>query len=163
MVQSSKDGDEHPLDRQYRSLQCQVQPLESGSNEYKVGRGLSARTLEIYLSSQHDSQIRKPKVWYDHIYVICLFLVSQIVSKASNHPQATSTNVEPFLKTCIYIYNVNFKPSDREGRQTDSGLDRPERNWLLAMNLNKPVYDSSGQKHIQIKYMLNEWMKLELQ
>ncbi|KAE8290598.1 Poly [ADP-ribose] polymerase 2 [Larimichthys crocea] len=45
MVQSSKDGDEHPLDRQYRSLQCQVQPLESGSNEYKV--------IEKYLLSTH--------------------------------------------------------------------------------------------------------------
>uniref|UniRef100_A0AAQ4QMW5 Poly [ADP-ribose] polymerase n=1 Tax=Gasterosteus aculeatus aculeatus TaxID=481459 RepID=A0AAQ4QMW5_GASAC len=47
MVQSSKDGDEHPLDRQYCSLQCQMQPLDSGSHEYKV--------IEKYLHSTHAS------------------------------------------------------------------------------------------------------------
>lgn len=36
MVQSSIQSDEHPLDRQYHSLKCQLQPLDSDSNEYKV-------------------------------------------------------------------------------------------------------------------------------
>ncbi|XP_050949845.1 poly [ADP-ribose] polymerase 2 isoform X3 [Labeo rohita] len=45
MVQSSVQNDEHPLDRQYRSLQCQMQPLDSNSNEYKV--------IEKYLQSTH--------------------------------------------------------------------------------------------------------------
>ncbi|KAJ8011790.1 hypothetical protein DPEC_G00061910 [Dallia pectoralis] len=45
MVQSSAFGDEHPLDRQYRSLQCQLQPLPTGSQEYQV--------IERYLQSTH--------------------------------------------------------------------------------------------------------------
>ncbi|KAM4551458.1 poly [ADP-ribose] polymerase 2 [Odontesthes bonariensis] len=45
MVQSSKEGDEHPLDRQYHSLQCGVQPLDSSSPEYAV--------IEKYLQSTH--------------------------------------------------------------------------------------------------------------
>ncbi|XP_034412076.1 poly [ADP-ribose] polymerase 2 isoform X2 [Cyclopterus lumpus] len=45
MVQSSKDGDEHPLDRQYSSLHCQMQPLDSSSHEYTV--------VEKYLQSTH--------------------------------------------------------------------------------------------------------------
>ncbi|CAG5896401.1 unnamed protein product [Menidia menidia] len=45
MVQSSAGGDEHPLDRQYRSLQCKLQPLDSSSNEYQV--------IEKYLQSTH--------------------------------------------------------------------------------------------------------------
>uniref|UniRef100_A0A8C2K440 Poly [ADP-ribose] polymerase n=1 Tax=Cyprinus carpio TaxID=7962 RepID=A0A8C2K440_CYPCA len=45
MVQSSVQNDEHPLDRQYRSLQCRLQPLDSNSNEYKV--------IEKYLQSTH--------------------------------------------------------------------------------------------------------------
>uniref|UniRef100_A0A4W6BPI2 Poly [ADP-ribose] polymerase n=1 Tax=Lates calcarifer TaxID=8187 RepID=A0A4W6BPI2_LATCA len=45
MVQSSEGSDEHPLDRQYRSLQCNLQPLDSGSQEYKV--------IEKYLQSTH--------------------------------------------------------------------------------------------------------------
>uniref|UniRef100_A0A8C4DMA6 Poly [ADP-ribose] polymerase n=1 Tax=Dicentrarchus labrax TaxID=13489 RepID=A0A8C4DMA6_DICLA len=45
MVQSSNDSDEHPLDRQYRSLQCQLQPLDSATNEYKV--------VEKFLQSTH--------------------------------------------------------------------------------------------------------------
>lgn len=36
MVQSSAYGDEHPLDRQYNALQCQLQPLSSCSQEYQV-------------------------------------------------------------------------------------------------------------------------------
>lgn len=36
MVKSSEESDEHPLDRHYRSLQCQMQPLDSSCNEYKV-------------------------------------------------------------------------------------------------------------------------------
>ncbi|KAL6103827.1 parp2 [Pungitius sinensis] len=47
MVESSEDCDEHPLDRQYCSLQCQMQPLDSGSHEYKV--------VEKYLHSTHAS------------------------------------------------------------------------------------------------------------
>uniref|UniRef100_A0A8C2CV44 Poly [ADP-ribose] polymerase n=1 Tax=Cyprinus carpio TaxID=7962 RepID=A0A8C2CV44_CYPCA len=43
MVQSSVQNDEHPLDRQYRSLHCQLQPLDSNSHEYKV--------IEKYLQS----------------------------------------------------------------------------------------------------------------
>ncbi|XP_053185705.1 poly [ADP-ribose] polymerase 2 [Scomber japonicus] len=45
MVQSSADGDEHPLDRQYLSLKCKLQPLDAGANEYKV--------IEKYLQSTH--------------------------------------------------------------------------------------------------------------
>ncbi|TNN27673.1 Poly [ADP-ribose] polymerase 2 [Liparis tanakae] len=45
MVQSSKNGDEHPLDRQYSSLHCQMQALDSSSNEYTV--------VEKYLQSTH--------------------------------------------------------------------------------------------------------------
>ncbi|XP_068197339.1 poly [ADP-ribose] polymerase 2 [Antennarius striatus] len=45
MVKSSEDGDEHPLDRQYSSLKCQLQPLESGCDEYKV--------IEKYLQTTH--------------------------------------------------------------------------------------------------------------
>ncbi len=39
MVQSIVQNDEHPLDGQYRSLQCLLQPLDSNSNEYKVQYG----------------------------------------------------------------------------------------------------------------------------
>ncbi|XP_040910527.1 poly [ADP-ribose] polymerase 2 [Toxotes jaculatrix] len=45
MVQSSEDSDEHPVDRQYHSLQCKLQPLDSSSDEYKV--------IEKYLQSTH--------------------------------------------------------------------------------------------------------------
>uniref|UniRef100_A0A671RND0 Poly [ADP-ribose] polymerase n=1 Tax=Sinocyclocheilus anshuiensis TaxID=1608454 RepID=A0A671RND0_9TELE len=45
MVQSSVQNDENPLDRQYRSLQCRLQPLDSNSHEYKV--------IEKYLQSTH--------------------------------------------------------------------------------------------------------------
>ncbi|KAM6918660.1 poly [ADP-ribose] polymerase 2 [Xenentodon cancila] len=45
MVQSSADSDEHPLDRQYHSLQCKLQPLDSSSNEFKV--------IDQYLQSTH--------------------------------------------------------------------------------------------------------------
>lgn len=45
MVQSGEDSDEHPLDRQYHSLQCKLQPLDPSSNEFKV--------IEKYLQSTH--------------------------------------------------------------------------------------------------------------
>ncbi|KAM4727595.1 poly [ADP-ribose] polymerase 2 [Anableps anableps] len=45
MAQSNADSDEHPLDRQYRSLQCQLQPLDHSSHEFKV--------IERYLKSTH--------------------------------------------------------------------------------------------------------------
>ncbi|KAK1879534.1 Poly [ADP-ribose] polymerase 2 [Dissostichus eleginoides] len=45
MVQSSGDSEEHPVDRQYSSLQCQLQPLDSGTNEFQV--------VEKYLQSTH--------------------------------------------------------------------------------------------------------------
>lgn len=45
MVQSSASGDEHPLDRQYRSLHCQLQPLAPGGHEYQV--------IEKYLQTTH--------------------------------------------------------------------------------------------------------------
>lgn len=45
MVQSSTSGDEHPLDRQYQSLHCQLQPLDTSSNEYQV--------VSRYLQSTH--------------------------------------------------------------------------------------------------------------
>uniref|UniRef100_A0A1A8FAE9 Poly [ADP-ribose] polymerase n=2 Tax=Nothobranchius korthausae TaxID=1143690 RepID=A0A1A8FAE9_9TELE len=47
MAQSSADSDEHPLDRQYHSLQCRLQPLDASSREYKV--------IEQYLQSTHAS------------------------------------------------------------------------------------------------------------
>ncbi|KAM7379697.1 hypothetical protein PAMP_005231 [Pampus punctatissimus] len=40
MVQSSGDSDEHPLDRQYRSLHCKLQPIDSSTHEYKFGKGI---------------------------------------------------------------------------------------------------------------------------
>uniref|UniRef100_A0A674MV82 Poly [ADP-ribose] polymerase n=1 Tax=Takifugu rubripes TaxID=31033 RepID=A0A674MV82_TAKRU len=45
MVKSNEDGDENPLDRQYRSLHCSLQPLDSSSHEYRV--------IEKYLQSTH--------------------------------------------------------------------------------------------------------------
>lgn len=36
MVKASQDSEEHPLDRQYRSLHCQMQPMDSGCEEFKV-------------------------------------------------------------------------------------------------------------------------------
>lgn len=45
MVQASENSDEHPLDRQYSSLKCQLQPVDSSSHEYKV--------IEKYLESTH--------------------------------------------------------------------------------------------------------------
>uniref|UniRef100_A0A3P8TZN4 Poly [ADP-ribose] polymerase n=1 Tax=Amphiprion percula TaxID=161767 RepID=A0A3P8TZN4_AMPPE len=45
MVKSSEDSDEHPLDRQYHSLQCKLQPVDSSSSEYQV--------IEKYLQSTH--------------------------------------------------------------------------------------------------------------
>ncbi|KAM9789662.1 poly [ADP-ribose] polymerase 2 [Neosynchiropus ocellatus] len=45
MVQSSADDDEHPVDRQYRALRCQLDPLDSSSHEFQV--------LERYLQSTH--------------------------------------------------------------------------------------------------------------
>ncbi|XP_034021275.1 poly [ADP-ribose] polymerase 2 isoform X2 [Thalassophryne amazonica] len=47
MVQSSEDSDEHPSDKQYRSLHCKLQPLDPTSHEYKV--------IEKYLQSTHAS------------------------------------------------------------------------------------------------------------
>ncbi|KAM7400173.1 hypothetical protein PAMA_004733 [Pampus argenteus] len=45
MVQSSGGGDEHPLDRQYQSLHCKLQHIDSSSHEYKL--------IEQYLQSTH--------------------------------------------------------------------------------------------------------------
>ncbi|XP_029379863.1 poly [ADP-ribose] polymerase 2 isoform X3 [Echeneis naucrates] len=45
MVLSSEDSDEHPLDRQYCSLGCTLQPLDPSSDDYKV--------IEKYLQSTH--------------------------------------------------------------------------------------------------------------
>ncbi|XP_072544606.1 poly [ADP-ribose] polymerase 2 isoform X2 [Salminus brasiliensis] len=45
MVESSCHSDEHPLDRQYHSLKCQLQPLPPDSHEFKV--------IEKYLQSTH--------------------------------------------------------------------------------------------------------------
>uniref|UniRef100_A0A3B3CSP4 Poly [ADP-ribose] polymerase n=1 Tax=Oryzias melastigma TaxID=30732 RepID=A0A3B3CSP4_ORYME len=45
MVQSAADSDEHPLDRHYHSLKCNLLPLDSTSSEFKV--------IEKYLQSTH--------------------------------------------------------------------------------------------------------------
>ncbi|XP_067109063.1 poly [ADP-ribose] polymerase 2 [Osmerus mordax] len=45
MVQSSSNSDEHPLDRQYHSLNCQLQPLAPTTHEYQV--------IERYLQTTH--------------------------------------------------------------------------------------------------------------
>ncbi|KAM9323443.1 poly [ADP-ribose] polymerase 2 [Pholidichthys leucotaenia] len=45
MVQSSANSDEHPLDRQYHSIQCKLEPLDPSGNEFKV--------IEKYLQSTH--------------------------------------------------------------------------------------------------------------
>ncbi|XP_069044736.1 poly [ADP-ribose] polymerase 2 isoform X2 [Lepisosteus oculatus] len=47
MVQSSASGDEHPLDRQYHTLCCELEPVEPSSQEYQL--------LERYLQSTHAS------------------------------------------------------------------------------------------------------------
>lgn len=47
MVQSSANCDEHPLDRQYQSLHCQMQSLDPGGQEYQV--------VSKYLQSTHAS------------------------------------------------------------------------------------------------------------
>lgn len=36
VVHSTGESDEHPLDTQYRSLHCKLQPLDSSSDEFKV-------------------------------------------------------------------------------------------------------------------------------
>lgn len=50
MVQSSGDSEEHPLDRQYKSLHCGLQPLQASAHEYQV--------IERYLQSTHASTHR---------------------------------------------------------------------------------------------------------
>ncbi|KAJ8336518.1 hypothetical protein SKAU_G00377380 [Synaphobranchus kaupii] len=45
MAQTGADSLEHPLDRQYHSLQCQLNPLASDCHEYKV--------IEQYLQTTH--------------------------------------------------------------------------------------------------------------
>ncbi|KAL2097172.1 hypothetical protein ACEWY4_006379 [Coilia grayii] len=45
MVESSSNSVDHPLDIQYRSLQCQLQPLSADSHEFQV--------IEKYLQSTH--------------------------------------------------------------------------------------------------------------
>uniref|UniRef100_A0A673B566 Poly [ADP-ribose] polymerase n=1 Tax=Sphaeramia orbicularis TaxID=375764 RepID=A0A673B566_9TELE len=50
MVQSSEASDEHPLDRQYKSMQCKLQPLDTNTKEYQV--------IEKYLQSTHASTHR---------------------------------------------------------------------------------------------------------
>ncbi|XP_051943359.1 poly [ADP-ribose] polymerase 2 isoform X2 [Hippocampus zosterae] len=47
MVESSSDGDEHPLDRHYHTLNCKLDPLDPLGEEYKV--------IEKYLQSTHAS------------------------------------------------------------------------------------------------------------
>uniref|UniRef100_A0A673JDY5 Poly [ADP-ribose] polymerase n=1 Tax=Sinocyclocheilus rhinocerous TaxID=307959 RepID=A0A673JDY5_9TELE len=49
MVQSSVQNDEHPLDRQYQSLQCQLQPLDSNYTNLSV----FVKVIEKYLQSTH--------------------------------------------------------------------------------------------------------------
>lgn len=36
MVKANEGSDENPLDRQYRSLHCRLQSLDSSCHEYKV-------------------------------------------------------------------------------------------------------------------------------
>ncbi|XP_072296739.1 poly [ADP-ribose] polymerase 2 isoform X2 [Eucyclogobius newberryi] len=50
MVQSSGDGEENPLDRQYKSLHCALQPLDPSAHDYKV--------VERYLQTTHASTHR---------------------------------------------------------------------------------------------------------
>lgn len=45
MVQFGGDSEDHPLDRQYHSLHCQLHPLPSSSHEYQV--------IERYLQTTH--------------------------------------------------------------------------------------------------------------
>ncbi|KAF3698666.1 Poly [ADP-ribose] polymerase 2 [Channa argus] len=59
MVQSSKDSHEHPLDRQYHSLQCKLEPLDSSSHEYKFGKGIyfadmSSKSANYCFASQQN-------------------------------------------------------------------------------------------------------------
>ena len=50
MVQSSQESDEHPLDRQYHSLQCALQPLDSSSREYAVSLSYLIQTIKTQAS-----------------------------------------------------------------------------------------------------------------
>ncbi|KAK7944998.1 hypothetical protein WMY93_000726 [Mugilogobius chulae] len=50
MVQSSADSDENPLDRQYKSLRCALQPLDPNTHEFQV--------IERYLQTTHASTHR---------------------------------------------------------------------------------------------------------
>lgn len=50
MVQSSSNSEEHPLDQQYKSLHCGLQPLEPSGNEFQI--------IEKYLQSTHASTHR---------------------------------------------------------------------------------------------------------
>lgn len=50
MVQSSKDSEEHPLDQQYKSLCCGLQPLEPSGEDFQ--------TIVKYLHSTHASTHR---------------------------------------------------------------------------------------------------------
>lgn len=50
VVQSSGDSEEHPLDRQYKSLHCGLQPVPPSAHEYQI--------IERYLQSTHASTHR---------------------------------------------------------------------------------------------------------
>ncbi|XP_033838942.1 poly [ADP-ribose] polymerase 2 [Periophthalmus magnuspinnatus] len=62
MVQSSEDGDEHPLDRQYRSLCCALQPLDHNAHEYQV--------IERYLQTTHASTHRDYVMTVEDIFTV---------------------------------------------------------------------------------------------
>lgn len=59
MVKANEDSDENPLDRQYRALQCRLQPLDAGCHEYEV--------------SINPSQRCKSRLWLTDVPVWVLF------------------------------------------------------------------------------------------
>ena len=50
MVQSSTNSEEHPLDIQYRSLGCQMQPLPADGHEFQVNSYTPLHCFSLSLS-----------------------------------------------------------------------------------------------------------------
>lgn len=60
MVKASQDSEEHPLDRQYSSLHCQIQPVDSACEEFKVWASLlTSGQIMGSLAGQYGCQLNK--------------------------------------------------------------------------------------------------------
>lgn len=80
MVQSNVDSDEHPLDRQYHSLQCKLEPLESSSREYKVCVlvfiSVILVNVKVYTAAMFWGVCSR-FIWCKLIHEICIKTVNQ--------------------------------------------------------------------------------------